>query len=119
VTDIANAPADAIVATWFKSSYSGGEGNECVEIADLRTQVAVRDSKVPHGYVLTLSAVAFATFVGGIAKAAEIFGTTTQAATVNAALEDVIKGGKRASFLGWLAEGGLPDLTGPLRPRGR
>ncbi|MFF2921990.1 DUF397 domain-containing protein, partial [Streptomyces celluloflavus] len=21
---------------WFKSSYSGGEGNECVEVADLR-----------------------------------------------------------------------------------
>ncbi|KAA0942872.1 type II toxin-antitoxin system VapB family antitoxin [Streptomyces apricus] len=49
-----------------------------------------------------------------LAEAAEIFGTTTKVATVNAALEDAIKRRKRASFLGWLAEGGLPDLTGPV-----
>ncbi|MFF7211251.1 type II toxin-antitoxin system VapB family antitoxin [Streptomyces sp. NPDC008238] len=47
-----------------------------------------------------------------LAEAAEIFGTTTKVATVNAALEDVIKRRKRASFLNWLAEGGLPGLTG-------
>ncbi|MEU9186937.1 hypothetical protein AB0D14_20785 [Streptomyces sp. NPDC048484] len=36
-------------------------------------------------------------------------------AAVNAALlEDAIKCRKSASFLGWLAEGGLPDLTGPV-----
>ena len=49
-----------------------------------------------------------------LAEAAEIFGTRTKVATVNAALEDAIKRRKRASFLGWLAEGGLPDLTGPV-----
>lgn len=49
-----------------------------------------------------------------LAAAAEIFGTTTKVATVNAALEDAIKRRKRASFLGWLAEGGLPGLTGPV-----
>ncbi|MCX5049030.1 MULTISPECIES: type II toxin-antitoxin system VapB family antitoxin [unclassified Streptomyces] len=49
-----------------------------------------------------------------LAEAAEIFGTTTKVATVNAALEDAIKRRKRASFLSWLAEGGLPDLTGPV-----
>ncbi|MCX5209521.1 type II toxin-antitoxin system VapB family antitoxin [Kitasatospora sp. NBC_00240] len=49
-----------------------------------------------------------------LAEAAEIFGTTTKVATVNAALEDVVKRRKRASFLNWLAEGGLPDLTGPV-----
>ncbi|MET9873904.1 type II toxin-antitoxin system VapB family antitoxin [Actinacidiphila glaucinigra] len=49
-----------------------------------------------------------------LAEAAEIFGTTTKVATVNAALEDVIKRRKRASFLNWLAEGGLPDLTGEI-----
>lgn len=47
-------------------------------------------------------------------EAAEIFGTTTKVATVNAALEDAIKRRKRASFLGWLAEGGLPELTGSV-----
>ncbi|MFG2299587.1 type II toxin-antitoxin system VapB family antitoxin [Actinacidiphila glaucinigra] len=46
------------------------------------------------------------------AEAAEIFGTTTKVATVNAALEDAIKRRKRASFLDWLADGGLPGLTG-------
>lgn len=43
------------------------------------------------------------------AETAEIFGTTT-----NAAPEAAIKRRKRASFLGWLVEGGLPDLTGPV-----
>ena len=47
-----------------------------------------------------------------LAAAAEIFGTTTEVATVNAALEDAVKRRKRASFLTWLAEGGLPGLTG-------
>lgn len=49
-----------------------------------------------------------------LAEAAEIFGTTTKVATVNAALEDAIKRRKRESFLNWLAEGGLPGLTGPV-----
>ena len=49
-----------------------------------------------------------------LAEAAEIFGTRTKVATVNAALEDAVKRRKRASFLNWLAEGGLPDLTGPI-----
>ncbi|MQY15520.1 hypothetical protein SRB5_57020 [Streptomyces sp. RB5] len=32
--------------TWFKSSYSGGEGGECVEVAfDGADRVRVRDSK--------------------------------------------------------------------------
>ncbi|MFF4080899.1 DUF397 domain-containing protein [Streptomyces sp. NPDC001777] len=34
---------------WFKSSYSGGSGTECVEVADLATVVGVRDSKHPEG----------------------------------------------------------------------
>ncbi|WP_030392045.1 type II toxin-antitoxin system VapB family antitoxin [Kitasatospora purpeofusca] len=48
-----------------------------------------------------------------LAEAAEIFGTTTKVATVNAALEDAVKRRKGREFLDWLAEGGLPDLTGP------
>ncbi|MER6525548.1 DUF397 domain-containing protein [Streptomyces sp. NPDC001508] len=31
--------------TWRKSSYSGTNGGDCVEVADLGGQVAVRDSK--------------------------------------------------------------------------
>ncbi|MFD8751863.1 type II toxin-antitoxin system VapB family antitoxin [Kitasatospora sp. NPDC059577] len=49
-----------------------------------------------------------------LAEAAGIFGTTTKVATVNAALEDAVKRRKGQEFLDWLAEGGLPDLTGPV-----
>ncbi|MGW3171518.1 DUF397 domain-containing protein [Streptomyces sp. NPDC001153] len=30
---------------WFKSSYSDGEGGECVEVATSPTTIHVRDSK--------------------------------------------------------------------------
>ncbi|MET8847487.1 DUF397 domain-containing protein [Amycolatopsis sp. NPDC004625] len=36
-------------ALWRKSSYSGQEGNECVEVAILGEGAAVRDSKDPGG----------------------------------------------------------------------
>lgn len=51
-----------------------------------------------------------------LAQAAEIFGTTTKVATVNAALEDAIKRRKRQAFFDRLADGGLPNLTGPIEP---
>ncbi|MET8208875.1 DUF397 domain-containing protein [Streptomyces sp. NPDC005373] len=35
---------DLSTALWRKSSYSGG-ANDCVEIAEIRTWVAIRDSK--------------------------------------------------------------------------
>ncbi|MFE7609594.1 DUF397 domain-containing protein [Streptomyces celluloflavus] len=50
---------------WFKSSYSAPD-NECVEVADLRGLVAVRDSKNPRGPVLAFPAAAFAAFVEGV-----------------------------------------------------
>jgi Arc/MetJ family transcription regulator len=53
-----------------------------------------------------------------LAAAAEIFGTTTKVATVNAALEDAIKRRKREQFFDWLGDGGLPDLTGPIQSAG-
>ncbi|MFI5830521.1 DUF397 domain-containing protein [Streptomyces sp. NPDC051578] len=40
---------------WQKSTYSGDEGGQCVEVAPCADRVHVRDSKVPHGPVLTLS----------------------------------------------------------------
>ncbi|MEU6222620.1 DUF397 domain-containing protein [Streptomyces sp. NPDC047042] len=49
---------------WQKSSYSGGaDGNNCVEIASLLTQVAIRDSKVPAHATLTFPSKTFAAFV--------------------------------------------------------
>ncbi|AZM90474.1 MULTISPECIES: type II toxin-antitoxin system VapB family antitoxin [Streptomyces] len=53
-----------------------------------------------------------------LAEAAEIFGTKTKVATVNAALQDAVNRRKRTEFLDRLAEGGLPDLTGPVERPG-
>jgi hypothetical protein len=41
--------------TWRKSSHSGSDGGECVELAGVDGKVAVRDSKDPHGPVLVVS----------------------------------------------------------------
>ncbi|MFE3609487.1 type II toxin-antitoxin system VapB family antitoxin [Streptomyces goshikiensis] len=49
-------------------------------------------------------------------QAAEVFGTKTKVATVNAALADAVNRRRRQAFFDWLAEGGLPDLTGPVPP---
>ncbi|MFF3915137.1 DUF397 domain-containing protein [Streptomyces sp. NPDC001852] len=52
---------------WQKSSYSGGgDGNTCVEVADLNTRIAIRDSKAPARATLTFPAAAFAHFVGNL-----------------------------------------------------
>jgi hypothetical protein len=49
---------------WRKSSYSGDQGGECVEVAELPATVAVRDSKTPAGPILTLAPATFTAFVG-------------------------------------------------------
>ncbi|MFE2277018.1 DUF397 domain-containing protein [Streptomyces sp. NPDC059454] len=49
--------------TWRRSSHSGGDGNTCVEIAPLRTRVAIRDSKHPTHGPLSFPAPAFSAFV--------------------------------------------------------
>ncbi|MYR46207.1 DUF397 domain-containing protein [Streptomyces sp. SID5910] len=52
---------------WRKSSYSGsGDGNACVEVADRRPRVAVRDSKAPARAVLTFPAPAFTAFLDAL-----------------------------------------------------
>ncbi|GAA2434078.1 DUF397 domain-containing protein [Streptomyces glaucus] len=49
---------------WFKSSYSGTEGGQCVEVAAGSAAVHVRDSKAAAGPVVTVSRAAWAGFVG-------------------------------------------------------
>ncbi|MDG9707794.1 DUF397 domain-containing protein [Streptomyces sp. DH10] len=68
MSDIATPPNEPTAVAWFKSSHSGGEGNECVEIANLRTAVALRDSKLPDGSTLTVSTEAFAAFITSVTK---------------------------------------------------
>ncbi|MEU2926138.1 DUF397 domain-containing protein [Streptomyces sp. NPDC007251] len=56
---------------WQKSSYSGGgDGNTCVEVADLDTHTAVRDSKAPARATLTFPADTFARFVEALKRPA-------------------------------------------------
>lgn len=40
---------------WRTSSYSSGQGTQCVEVARVRRAVAARDSKDPAGPVLGFS----------------------------------------------------------------
>ncbi|WP_320065116.1 DUF397 domain-containing protein [Micromonospora sp. RTGN7] len=56
--------ADLTGARWRKSTRSGSNGGDCVEVADnLSDIVAVRDSKDPAGPVLTFTAGTWSTFV--------------------------------------------------------
>lgn len=50
---------------WFKSSYSGGSGTECVECARVDTGVLVRDSKRERP-VVALGSGAWQAFLGGV-----------------------------------------------------
>ncbi|MFJ1649913.1 DUF397 domain-containing protein [Streptomyces sp. NPDC088337] len=48
---------------WCKSSYSGNEGGECVEVALAAESVHVRDSKDIHQPHLSVRADSWAAFV--------------------------------------------------------
>ncbi|MGC0338732.1 DUF397 domain-containing protein [Streptomyces sp. SLBN-8D4] len=54
--------------TWSKSSYSGGEGGECLEVAVTPATIHLRDSKNPTGPHLTLSPTAWSAFVSPVAQ---------------------------------------------------
>ena len=60
--------SDLTSAPWRKSSYSGGDGGDCIEAAPgfITGVVPVRDSKDPHGPALLLTAAAFASFVSAV-----------------------------------------------------
>ncbi|WP_406492506.1 DUF397 domain-containing protein [Streptomyces sp. NBC_01604] len=62
--NIAESSTAASDLTWFKSSYSGTEGGECVEVAAGTAVVHVRDSKADDGPVVSVSRDAWAEFVG-------------------------------------------------------
>ncbi|WP_406282798.1 DUF397 domain-containing protein [Embleya sp. NBC_00896] len=54
--------------TWFKSSYSSGEGGECVEFAAAPEAAHVRDSKVDQGPRLTFAPNAWTGFLASTAR---------------------------------------------------
>ena len=52
--------------TWRKSSRSGPQGGNCVEVAHLPDgRVAVRDSRRPAGPALVFTPAGWAAFTGG------------------------------------------------------
>ncbi|MFD9052632.1 DUF397 domain-containing protein [Streptomyces zaomyceticus] len=52
---------------WFKSSYSSGDGDNCVEVAACPSTVHVRDSKNPTGPQLSLSPATWTEFLSRLA----------------------------------------------------
>ncbi|MGI3229360.1 DUF397 domain-containing protein [Streptomyces sp. GTA36] len=51
---------------WFKSSYSGSDGDDCVEVAASPAAIHVRDSKNSRGPRLNLSPTAWGDFVASV-----------------------------------------------------
>ncbi|MFJ3694986.1 DUF397 domain-containing protein [Streptomyces sp. NPDC090052] len=51
---------------WRKSSYSGVEQNDCLEVADGYANIPVRDSKNPHGPALAFPAEGWTAFVAAV-----------------------------------------------------
>ncbi|MFD4856410.1 DUF397 domain-containing protein [Streptomyces atratus] len=55
---------------WFKSSYSGGSGTECIEVADLISAIGVRDSKQPQGPRIAVQRSTWTDFVQSLRQPA-------------------------------------------------
>ncbi|TQF02589.1 DUF397 domain-containing protein [Kitasatospora acidiphila] len=48
---------------WFKSSHSGAEGGQCVEVAASAATIHIRDSKDPAGPWLQVTSTAWSSFI--------------------------------------------------------
>ncbi|WP_149262223.1 DUF397 domain-containing protein [Actinomadura sp. K4S16] len=53
---------------WRKSSYSGGDEGNCVEIAGLHDHIGIRDSKNPASGHLTLTRQRFTSLLAHLAS---------------------------------------------------
>jgi hypothetical protein len=53
---------DLSTAFWRKSSHSGAQGGDCIEVAELSGIIAIRDSKNPDSCTLNLDYAAFSRF---------------------------------------------------------
>ncbi|WP_328721095.1 DUF397 domain-containing protein [Streptomyces sp. NBC_00247] len=49
--------------SWFKSSYSGSQSGDCVEVAHCTRFVHVRDSKNAEAQAIELSPTTWTTFI--------------------------------------------------------
>ncbi|WP_172386978.1 DUF397 domain-containing protein [Streptomyces sp. MNP-20] len=48
---------------WFKSSYSGSDGGNCLEVAPEPTAIHIRDSKDPDRAQLTIAPATWTAFL--------------------------------------------------------
>ncbi|WFE57026.1 DUF397 domain-containing protein [Micromonospora sp. WMMD712] len=61
-------PLDPAQVFWRKSSRSGANDSNCVEVADFSAALAVRDSKDPDGPTLRFDRDAWSSFVVGLRR---------------------------------------------------
>jgi hypothetical protein len=59
---------DLTEAVWRKSSYTGPNGGDCVELTSAARTVALRDSKDPDGPKLLVSRRAFAALLSDLKR---------------------------------------------------
>lgn len=57
--------------SWRKSTYSTGNGGDCIEVAAAPRGMLVRDTKNREGFVLSVPAEAWRTFIGIVPARAE------------------------------------------------
>ncbi|MFJ4779880.1 DUF397 domain-containing protein [Streptomyces sp. NPDC088762] len=55
-----------VAYNWRKSTYSTGEGGNCVEVATCPTTIHIRDSKVTAGPQLAVASASWSAFLAGI-----------------------------------------------------
>ncbi|MEV5598874.1 DUF397 domain-containing protein [Streptomyces sp. NPDC052496] len=61
---------DLSAVRWRKSSYSNTNGGNCIEITeDFPGTVPVRDSKTPHGPILTFPSASWTAFIDSLKTA--------------------------------------------------
>ncbi|MEV5508398.1 DUF397 domain-containing protein [Streptomyces orinoci] len=58
--------SNCVEVAWFKSSYSRENGDACLEIAPLPERVAIRDSKNPALRAITAPVPAWKAFVADL-----------------------------------------------------
>lgn len=57
-----------VALEWHKSSYSGGSGDDCVEVATCPSTVHVRDSKLDESPQLALAPASWTHFLAYAAR---------------------------------------------------
>ncbi|EFL16850.1 DUF397 domain-containing protein [Streptomyces sp. C] len=55
-----------VALSWHKSTYSSSQGDDCVEVATCADTVHVRDSKLSAGPELAVSPATWTAFLGGV-----------------------------------------------------